>query len=105
MRMAPLQASLWSRAKHRLGARDTLYERQERISLRTLDSLDFAVTSPTMLKIDTQGYEDHVIDRGSVLGFDLIDIDPFVRDHATVEGLSIGAIRVRNHYEPIRQGG
>lgn len=55
------------RAEHRLGAPDTFYKGQERIRLRTLDSLDLAVTSPTMLKIDTQGYDDHVIDGAPVL--------------------------------------
>lgn len=48
-------------AEHRLGAPDTFYTGQERIRLRTLDSLDLAITSPTMLKVDTQGYEDHVL--------------------------------------------
>lgn len=47
--MAPPRASLWIRAKHRLGARDTSYEGRERISLRTLDSLAFAVTCPTSI--------------------------------------------------------
>jgi FkbM family methyltransferase len=49
------------------GAPDTFYKGQERIRLRTLDSLDLAVTLPTMLKIDTQGYDDHVVDGAPVL--------------------------------------
>ena len=49
------------RAEHRLGAPATFYTGQERTCLRRLDSLDLTITSPTMLKIDTQGYEDHVI--------------------------------------------
>ena len=50
------------RAEVRLGAPDPFHTGRERIRLRTLDSLDLAVTSPTLLKVDTQGYEHHVID-------------------------------------------
>jgi FkbM family methyltransferase len=50
------------RAEVRLGAPDAFYTGQERICLRRLDSLGLAVTSPALLKIDTQGYEYHVID-------------------------------------------
>lgn len=126
------------RAEHRLGAPDTFYKGQERIRLRTLDSLDLAVTSPTMLKIDTQGYDDRVIDgapvllttvtilecelsiarvyegqpsfrsmidRISDLGFELVDIDPFFRERATGRVLSMDAIFVRNHRDPLRDAG
>jgi FkbM family methyltransferase len=126
------------RAEHRLGAPATFYTGQERICLRRLDSLDLAVTSPTMLKVDTQGYEDHVIagaplilstvailecelslahlyegqpsfrsmiDRASDLGFELVDIDPFFRDRATGRVLSMDAIFVRNHRDPLRDAG
>jgi len=49
------------RAEHGLGAPATFYTGQESICLRRLDSLDLALTSPTMLKVDTQGYEEQVV--------------------------------------------
>lgn len=55
------------RAEHGLGAPGTVYTGRERVPLRTLDSLELAVSSPTMLKIDTQGYEEHVIDGARAL--------------------------------------
>ena len=55
------------RAEHRLGAPATVYTAQEHIRLRRLDSLDLAITSPAMLKVDTQGYEAHVIDGAPVI--------------------------------------
>ena len=55
------------RAEHGLGAPATFYTGQESICLRRLDSLDLAITSPAMLKVDTQGYEAHVIDGAPVI--------------------------------------
>jgi FkbM family methyltransferase len=50
------------REEHRRGAPDVFTTGQERIRLRRLDSLDLDVQSPAILKIDTQGYEDRVLE-------------------------------------------
>lgn len=55
------------REEHRLGAPDTIFTGQESIRLRRLDSLGLDVASPAMLKIDTQGYEDKVLEGAAAI--------------------------------------
>jgi len=47
--------------EHRRGAPDVSYVDEQRVQLRRLDALALDIEGPALLKIDVQGYEEHVL--------------------------------------------